>query len=80
MQTPKRSGSAHSSIIRLLKICRLSQRKNGDPSKIGSLNMKASNTETPDYRPQLLMMPNDLIPHAMKELTAAYQGRLEFHV
>lgn len=33
-----------------------------------------------DYRPQLLMMPNDLIPHAMKELAAVFQGRLEFHV
>ena len=36
--------------------------------------------ETLDYRPQLLMMPNDLIPHAMKELAAVFAGTLEFHV
>lgn len=51
MQTPKRR--VHSSTTRLLKICRSSQRMNGNPSKIMSLIMKASNTETPDFRPQL---------------------------
>lgn len=41
---------------------------------------QADDIEVLDYRPHLFMMPNDLIPHAMKELAAVFQGRLEFYV